>query len=79
MLLLALRVKFRSHHSIATRLHFLNLSGNKVSVKQYSVENAARHFSVFPPGRGPPTPQKLESIFRHFFAALNLAEIDTVI
>ena len=28
--------------------------------------------------RSPPTPQKLESIFRQFFEALNLAVIDTV-
>ena len=45
---------------------------------QLSAEYAARHFLGVSPGRGPPTPQKSESIFSTFFAALNLAVIDTV-
>ena len=45
-----------------------------------SEEYAARHFfMVFLPVKGPPTPQKLESIFSTFFATLNSAVIDTVL
>ena len=45
---------------------------------QLPAEYAARHFLGVSTGRGPPTPQKSESIFSTFFAALNLAVIDTV-
>ena len=54
--------------------------GSKVkmsNVNSAGVQCAAL-WEVFCPARGPPLPMKLESIFRIFFEALNLAVIDTI-
>ena len=44
-----------------------------------SAEYAARTKGFFCPYRGPPPPQKLESLFRYFFAALIFAVIGNVV
>ena len=73
-------VPCRSHHRLTPRVIVADTDCHTAArhstiMLQESAECAARHFRGFLPRKGgPPTPQKLESLFFSiFFAAVNLA------
>ena len=51
----------------------------EIAKKLKNCEDAVRHFPGFSPAWSPPIPQKLESNFSAFFAALNLAVIGSLV